>query len=116
MKKRIIKLPIFALLLIVLSGCDTGLEIVDVEIGGLPSKVVYRVNEDTELDLTGITLLYHLRSGAVTEHDLVRDHWETVEHNIDFSKADAYEVVISRPKGINQKELFTYRYTVQVIE
>jgi len=95
------KLMIVFLLLVSLftTSCDSGLEIVGMEILEYPSKIVYVIGIDDDLDLSGAIIRYHLKEGSYADGPL-DDERElrhiTIEHEIDFTKEGVYKVTLTR--------------------
>ena len=78
-------------------GCDTGLEIVNIELGRFPTNIVYYVSEADYVDLTGATFLVEVRDGDVIEHDIYSNRGErllVITDNVDFSTPGVYEVTV----------------------
>ena len=116
-----------AVSLILLSGCDTSMMSVSLELVGAPDRIIYIANVDTEIDLSGFMLIGVLVDGSITEGDL--GEWENpnqepgriVFHEIDFTKAGVYEVEIRTEwrymYGIRGRDMvLSYKYFVQVID
>ena len=100
------------ILLVLLASCERSNEVVNVRMGSWPDRIVYIVDIDTEIDMTGATVITILRDGR-EEEESVTGGWSAVVHNIDFSTPGVYEVTIIRP--VTSKE-FTFRFPVQVID
>ena len=101
MKKGII---LFLSLCFLFAGCDSGLEIVGMEIHIYPDKLVYEAGVDTELDLTGGKVNFIFRQGGGYEASIFCDSI-TVTHDIDFNEPGIYVVTLSRHRGVTQFEI-----------
>jgi len=95
MKKRFLAISQALLLMIVLllSSCDRGLEIMSVEVIQHPFKTVYIAGVDNSLDMDGCILRKRIRDGRVFEDSFDDLSWATVRHEIDFLMPGEYEVV-----------------------
>ena len=81
-----------ASLVLILSSCDRGLEIVRREVAQLPYRTVYVAGVDDSLDMSGCVIFLHLRDGRMSEVVFEESQWATVKHEIDFSTPGEYEV------------------------
>ena len=96
--------------LCLLSSCDSGLEIVDVRIVQLPSKLQY-TSDDSVIDLNGGQIISELKEGTqVIEamEDLVAEKYFLVESDIDFHIPGTYTVTLKNDK-------FSISYEVEVV-
>ena len=112
MKKRFLAISQALLLIIIvllLSSCDAGNEIVSLEVIQHPYKTVYTAGMDNSFDMEGCIIRRRLRSGVVQEHSFYDLRWTTVRHGIDFSIPGEYEVVFYW--GSNE----IYTMTIQVV-
>ena len=99
---------LFMLFMLLLSGCDREIVIVGHEIGQPPDRIIYIANVDTELDLTGATLVSIARDGyrhperllttLLQQYQYPNSSTE-VRHSIDFTTPGVYEVVIVRVRN-----------------
>ncbi len=95
--------------MLLFSSCDSGMLIVDIEIGKFPDKIVYIANVDTELDIAGATIITHLKQGTTYEMDIADDDFCTFEYDVNFTKPGVYEIVVVRA-GIRNK------FPIQVVD
>ena len=93
--KKIIVLLFSILLSILVSGCDSSLEIAGMEIEKYPNRIVYYSGVDKELDLAGGIINYILKGGSKSSSDM-EDKDITISHNIDFNKSGVYVVELRR--------------------
>lgn len=111
-----IKWNIFILLLIlVLTGCDKSLRYNKIEIEKYPSKLVYYIGMDNEIDLSdgkiklttvgGITSIYGIDE---VDHNGYRAF--KVTHTIDFAVPGSYTVEIRRTSELS------VQITIQVVD
>lgn len=107
--KKIIVLLFSILLSISVSGCDSGLKIVGMEIEKFPDRIVYFSGVDKELDLTGGVVNYILKGSSKAAKDM-GDRGITVSHNIDFDKPGVYVVKLER------NEAAYCKFAVEVID
>ena len=116
-----------AVSLILISGCDTSLMSVSLELSGVPDRIIYIANVDTEIDLSGLKIIEVTVGGDILEGDL--GEWENpnqepgriVFHEIDFTKPGVYEVEIRTEwrymYGLRGRDMvLSYKYFVQVID
>ena len=97
--------------------------IVNFEIGQLPDRIIYIANVDTELDLTGATLIPIQRDGYRCEEMLLQSlvyreqtpDWSTeIRHSIDFTTPGRYRVeIINRRPRYRARRLHFY---VEVVD
>ena len=106
--KRILVLLLSILFTISVSGCDSSLEIVGMEIQNYPNRIVYFSGVDKELDLTGGVVNYILKGNSKTAEDMV-DRYITVSHHIDFNKPGVYVVELKRGTAL-------CKFPIQVID
>ena len=124
---RIATVPIALLLLILLFGCDISITSVSFEIEGIPNRIIYIANVDTEIDLSGLKFIDTLRDGTIIESPL--ENWASpsqepgrlVYHDIDFTKPGVYEVEIYREwrylGGWRGRDMvLSYKYFIQVVD
>jgi hypothetical protein len=102
--------------LLVLVSCESGLEIVGLEIHQYPDKIVYIIGADTDLDLAGLGIYIITRddkkSGERNNIMMYGDnnfHVSSIEHEIDFNKAGIYVVTLTRHLG-------SCYFTIEVID
>ena len=100
------------MLLLLLTSCERSNETVDVRMGNWPDRIVYVVDIDTEIDMTGATVITVIRAGREYE-ECVTEGWSVVTHNIDFATPGVYDVTITRPVASRE---FIFRFPVQVID
>lgn len=93
--KKILGLLLSTLLFFSVSGCDSSLEIVGMEIEKYPDRIVYFVGVDKELDLTGGVVNYILKGNSKKAEDM-EDRYITVSHQINFNKPGVYVVELKR--------------------
>jgi len=95
-KKRIMILQALFLVLTALqmTSCDSGLEIVGLEIVQYPSRTEYPVEFNEELDMYGCIILIRTRDGHERKALFVDTSWATISHEIDFSLPGEHEVFI----------------------
>ena len=121
MRKKLFYAIICGLLLMLFSGCDSGLWIVRYDFGQYP-RLVYIANVDTELDFSGATIFYTQRDRFQSdEYPLILGDWITIEHSIDFTTPGEYEVKIVLHGTHDQRHhrpdaQFPITFTVQVID
>lgn len=90
---------IIVFLLLLLSGCDNGLRIVEISIYQYPERIVYFIGQDNEIDLTGLKITVKSSDGnyyiaAPTDDDFY-DMFSVID-NVDFDTAGIYLVYIER--------------------
>lgn len=90
------KIIALVLLLLCLSGCDFGLEVVGIQINQYPDNIVYYSDVDTELDLSGGTVGLCLKDGTVSAFDMSDARQVTVTDNVNFNLPGVYAVTLSR--------------------
>lgn len=105
---RIIILLISVLFAISATGCDSGLEIVGIEIEKYPDKIVYCSGIDKELDLTGGVVNLILKQKTKTAVSMAGDEINVI-HNIDFNKPGVYVVELERNNAV-------CKFPIQVID
>lgn len=93
--RKIMVLLLSILFSISVSGCDSSLEIVGMEIEKFPDRIVYFSGVDKGLDLTGGVVNYILKGDSKTAVDMGDKHI-TVSHQIDFNKPGVYVVELKR--------------------
>ena len=99
----------------ILASCDTGLEIVSIELGSFPDNIVYYVSKADSVDLTGANILVEIRQGEAFEYDIYSTRAErllVITDNVDFSTPGVYEVTI---RWTHNDDLVG-RIPIQVIE
>jgi len=78
-RKRFLAMPQALLLMIIvllLSSCDRGLEIMSVEVIQHPYKTVYIIGVDNSLDMDGCILRTRIRDGIVFEDSFDDLNWQ----------------------------------------
>ena len=93
--KKIIVILLSILFSVSVSGCDSSLEIVGMDIEKFPNRIVYFSGVDKDLDLTGGVVNYILKGNSKTAVDM-GDKYITVSHHIDFNKPGVYVVELKR--------------------
>jgi len=108
--KRRVTFSLLTLFILILLGCDAGLEIVDLEIETYPNRIVYVAGVDTALDLSGGKVKYILLDKRA-DGSVVPMTAESIRitHNIDFSTPGIYVVTLAQHKGM-------CRFPVQVVD
>lgn len=110
--KRAFVLILSIVLIISVSGCDSGLLIVGMEIEKYPDRIVYYAGIDEELDLTGGVINYLLKAkikSTVDMSDDLRMRHINISHNIDFDKPGVYVVELERAGAV-------CKFPIQVIQ
>lgn len=110
--KRVVFLLLSIMLVISVTGCDSGLEIVGIEIEKYPNRIVYYAGVDTELDLSGGIINHLVKAKEKYPHNMVKevsDHLMTVSHNIDFNRPGVYVVTLHR-------SIHECKFPIQVID
>jgi hypothetical protein len=95
---------------------DQDNRVVDHMLGGLPDRIVYVAHVDTELDLSGLTVVFILGNGTQRDQSLYTYSHIIVNHNIDFSTPGVYEVEIIFPIRMIRANDLSLRFLVQVID
>ena len=102
-------LLLFLCITILFAGCDTGLEIVGMEISEFPGKIVYYAGRDTQLNLSGGKVKLTVKSGREYIYEMTEDEFEII-HSIDFNTEGVYVVEVRRTA-----ELYS-RFPIQVLK
>lgn len=97
--KRILMLSLSIFLIISLTGCDSSMEIVGMEIEKYPNRIVYYTGIDKDLDLSGGVINYILKGNKKKAADM-NDKYITASYNIDFNKSGVYIVELNRNNNI----------------
>lgn len=105
--KKII-LVVFLVLILLLVGCDTGLEIVDIEVAEYPNNIVYFSGSVSELDLTGGVIRLQTKNGDDHLEDM-DNRFNSIVHSIDFDLPGVYVVEVVRGEK-------NCHFPVQIIE
>ena len=115
-KKHLAVLKILLLFLVVLqlTSCDRGLEIMSVEVIQLPYKMVYIAGVDDSLNMDGCIISIRIRDGRVRETSFNAESRINLEHEIDFSTPGEYEVTFHWGDGQHIPGPI-YTMTIQVI-
>ena len=90
--KKTILILFSIFMILCLSACEYSNEVINVTIGKFPDRIVYIADVDTELDLTGCTMIIETRDRSIHEQAFVADQWCKAVHNVDFSTAGVYDV------------------------
>ena len=106
--KRIIMLLLSVLFAISITGCDSGLKIIGIEIEKYPDRIVYYSGIDKELDLTGGVVNFILKQNTKSAVNM-EDNEVTVSHNINFDKPGVYVVELERNNAV-------CKFPIQVID
>ncbi len=90
---------IIVFLLLLLSGCDSGLRIVEISINQYPKRIAYFIGQDNEIDLTGLSITVKSSDdnnyiAAPTDDDFY--DMFSVTDDVDFDTAGIYLVHIER--------------------
>jgi len=97
MKKSILFLFVILCFCLIISSCDAGLRILDIEIASYPDKLFYVIGVDKDLDLEGGTVYLISRDTPKGEYsEEMSGRAFEIEHNIDFQKEGIYTVTIKR--------------------
>ena len=114
MTRRIMYVILVSAMFLILTACERGLEIVNVELGSFPYNIVYYVGETDSVDLAGATIIITTRGTGASERCVSEDNWLVITDNVDFLTPGVYEVVIMRSWG--GPEQLVGRIPIQVIE
>lgn len=90
------------------SACDTGLEIINMSIDTYPNNIVYVKGNESEINLSGGTILLISKDGTETIEEMSNEYVE-VNSTIDFNKPGVYVVTLKRGE-------FTCDFPVQVVD
>jgi hypothetical protein len=106
--KRVLVLLLSILLIISVSGCDSSLQIVGMEIEKYPNRIVYYAGVDKELDLSGGVVNFILKGKSKTAADM-EDRYISISHSIDFDTPGVYVVELKRSDAV-------CKFPIQVID
>lgn len=98
--RKLILTVAFVCCLCMSAACDEGVRIMKIELGKLPNKIIYLAGIDKKLDLSGATILTHVKSGEVYEDDIYDESAVEITHNINFNEPGVYEVRIERDDSL----------------
>ena len=122
MKKRkrllfILQVMLLGIVVLSLSSCDVGLEIVSVDVIQLPYRTVYVAGMDDALDMKGCIISIRTRDGYVQEISFADESRIRIEHEIDFSTPGEYKVFFywGRVETSSPFPDSIYTMTIQVI-
>ena len=93
-EKPLLALQVILLMIVILSlsSCRWGQEIVFVEVAQLPYKMVYVAGTADSLDMEGCIIRIHTRDKQVEEGLFVSEIFAYATHEIDFSTPGEYDV------------------------
>ena len=97
MKKA--KILIVVCILFILSGCDAGLEIAQIQINQYPNRITYYKGIDSKLDLGGLEILLITKDGSKNteklDDDFEQQYYDIIE-NVNFESPGVYVITIER--------------------
>lgn len=94
---RVKRIIILILVMIVLVGCEP--KLLSLNIQEYPDKIVYVANQDSELDLSGLVIVYLAEGGVEYVNNYVKDKSVldddlVILHEIDFDIPGVYIVTL----------------------
>jgi len=110
MKKVLALSCVLIILSVQLLGCDPYIE--RITISKYPDRLIYVVGYDTELDLSGGELTFHM-SDFTKGVDPMYECYNRISHNIDFNVPGVYVVEVMHYNG---EWITGDKYTIQVVE
>ena len=110
--KRVMCVILVLIALLAFTSCDSGLEVMHIEVFRFPDNIVYFVGESDSVDLTGgiVTTFSRDDVARTTSMSNMRSEW--IVYYVDFSVPGVYVVQIN---WAGQEDVRT-RFPVQVIE
>ena len=110
-----------------LYGCDYEIAAASLELVGMPNRIIYIADVDTEVDLSGLKLVETSVGGFVTEELL--ENWKNpnevpgrlIYHEIDFAIPGVYEVELYIEGELMygwraRTEVISLKFYIQVVD